>query len=75
LVVLANDLRGALGEVEGEGGLVGTQVVNVKHQFFGEIFWGTPDDPAYTWVYEAVPILVSEGFCEWRGYRTCDQRC
>src|SRR5438034_865866 len=32
LVVLADDLAGALGEVEGEGGLVGAKVVDVENQ-------------------------------------------
>jgi hypothetical protein len=30
LVVLADDLRGAFGEVEREGGLVGAEVVDVE---------------------------------------------
>lgn len=33
LVVLADDLGGAAGEVEGEGGLVGTEVVDVEDEF------------------------------------------
>jgi hypothetical protein len=56
LVVLADDLGGAFGEVEGEGGLVCAQVVDVEDEFFGEIFRGTPDDPAYTRVDKAVPF-------------------
>ncbi len=39
LVVLANDLRGALGEVQGEGSLIGAKVINVKDKLFGKIFW------------------------------------
>ena len=46
LVILTNDLRGAFGEVEGEGGLISTEVVNVEDELFGEVFRGTPDDPA-----------------------------
>ena len=60
LVVLANDLGGALGEIESEGGLVSTEVVDVEDEFFGEVFGCTPDDPAYTWVDEAVPVLLVE---------------
>jgi hypothetical protein len=56
LVVLADDLGSAFGKVEGEGGLVGAQVVDVEDEFFGEVFGGAPDDPAYTWVDEAVPV-------------------
>ena len=33
LVVLANDLGGAFGEVEREGGLVGSEVVDVEDEF------------------------------------------
>jgi hypothetical protein len=59
LVVLANDLGSTLGEIESEGGLVGTEVIDVEDELLGEVFRGTPDDPAYTWVDEAVPVLVS----------------
>jgi hypothetical protein len=46
LVVLAYYLRSALGEVQGEGRLVRTEVVNVEDEFLGEEFGGAPDDPA-----------------------------
>ena len=46
LVILTDDLRGAFGKVEGEGGLICTEVINVEDELFGEIFRGTPDDPA-----------------------------
>ena len=46
LVILTDDLRGAFGKVEGEGGLICTEVVNVEDELFGEIFRGSPDDPA-----------------------------
>jgi hypothetical protein len=56
LVVLADDLGRAFGEVESEGGLVGAEVVDVEDKFFGEVFGGAPDDPAYTGINEAVPF-------------------
>ena len=56
LVVLADDLGGALGEVEGEGGLVCAEVVDIEDKLLGEVFWGAPDDPAYAGVDEAVPV-------------------
>lgn len=59
LVVLTNDLGCALGEIEREGGLVSTEVVDIEDEFFGEVFGCAPDDPAYTWVDEAVPVSVS----------------
>jgi hypothetical protein len=74
LVVLANDLRCALGEIESEGGLVSSEVVDVEDEFFGEEFGCTPDDPAYTWVDEAVPISVSRETRK-EGDPTCGRRC
>ncbi len=46
LIVLTDDLRGAFGKVEGEGGLICTKIVNVEDELFREVFRGTPDDPA-----------------------------
>lgn len=37
LVVLADDLGGAFGEVEREGGLVGAEIVDVEDEFFGKV--------------------------------------
>ncbi len=54
LVVLADDLAGALGEVEREGGLVRAEVVDVEDEFLGEVLGAAPDDPAYAGVDEAV---------------------
>ena len=48
LIVLTDDLGGAFGEVECEGGLICTEVVDVEDELFGEIFRGTPDDPSNT---------------------------
>jgi len=56
LVVLADDLGGAFGEVEREGGLVGPEVVDVEDEFFGEVFGGPPDDPTYAGIDEAVSM-------------------
>jgi hypothetical protein len=39
LVVLANDLRGALREVESEGRLLGTKIIDVEDKFLWKIFW------------------------------------
>jgi hypothetical protein len=57
---LADDLGSAFREVQGEGGLVGTEVVNIEDEFFGEVFGGTPDDPAYTGVDKAVSVELLE---------------
>jgi hypothetical protein len=37
LVVLSDDVGGALGEVEGEGRLFGAEVVDVEDEFFREV--------------------------------------
>lgn len=60
LVVLANDLGGTLGEVEGEGGLLGAEVVDVEDEVLGEVLVGAPDDPANTGVDEAVLVFGGE---------------
>ncbi len=54
LVVLADDLAGSLGEVESEGRLVGTEVVDVEDELLGEILGGAPDDPADAGVDETI---------------------
>ena len=46
LVVLADDMGGAFGEVEREGRLVRAEIVDVEYEFLGEEFRGAPDDPA-----------------------------
>jgi hypothetical protein len=56
LVVLADDLGGALGEVEGEGGLLGAEVVDVEDEVLGEVLVRAPDDPANTGVDEAILV-------------------
>lgn len=50
LVILPDDLGGAFGEVKGEGGLVSAKVVYVEDKLFREVFWFTPNDPAYAGV-------------------------
>jgi hypothetical protein len=54
LVVLADDLGGALGEVERKGGLLGAEIVDVEDEVLGEVFVRAPDDPADAGVDEAV---------------------
>jgi hypothetical protein len=61
LVVLADDLRGALGEVESEGSLVGTEVVDVEDKFLREELRCTPNDPANTWVDESISRRILVG--------------
>jgi hypothetical protein len=43
LVVLGDDLAGALGEVEREGGLVGAEVVDVEDELLGQVLLVAPD--------------------------------
>ena len=51
LVILANNLGGPFGEVEGERGLVGAKVVDVEHQLLRKVLGRAPDDPADAWVH------------------------
>lgn len=54
LVVLAQDLGSAAGEVQGQRSLVSTQVVDVEDQFCGKELGVTPDAPADTGVDETI---------------------
>jgi hypothetical protein len=45
----------SFGEVEGEGGLVGTKVVDVENELLGEELWFTPYDPSNTGIDESIP--------------------
>lgn len=54
LVVLSHDLGSTLGEVEGEGGLVSTEVVDVEDKVLGEVLGSSPEDPTDTGVDETV---------------------
>ena len=54
LVVLPDDLACTLAEVEGEGGLVGAEVVDIKNQFLREVLGAAPDYPADAGIDEAV---------------------
>ena len=54
LVVLPDDLAGALAEVERERRLVGTEVVNVEDELLRQVLGAAPDDPANAGVDEAV---------------------
>lgn len=44
------------GEVEGEGGLVCPEVVDVEDEFFWKVFFGPPDHPAHSSVDQAVLV-------------------
>lgn len=46
LIVLSNHIRSTAREVEGEGSLVGTQVVDVEDEFLWQELGITPDDPS-----------------------------
>ena len=45
LVVLRNDVRCTFGEVQGEGSLISTEVVDVEDELLRKIFWRSPDHP------------------------------
>ena len=54
LVVLANNLGRATREIEREGRLVSTEVVDVENELFWQELRVTPYDPPNTGVYETV---------------------
>jgi hypothetical protein len=56
LVVLAQDLGGTTGEVEGERSLIGAKVVDVEDQLGREVLGITPDTPTNTGVDEAILV-------------------
>lgn len=55
MVVLSDDLRGALGKVEGKGGLVGSKIVDVEDEFLRKELGGAPYTPSHTGIYLARP--------------------
>lgn len=55
LIVLTDDLGGALGEVEREGCLIRSEIVDVENKLFREVFSRTPNDPPYSWIDKTVP--------------------
>jgi len=61
LIILTNNLRCTLGEVECEGSLVGAEVVDVEDEFLREVLGRTPQNPTNTRIDKAVLLgkLVS----------------
>lgn len=77
LVVLSHHLRSSLGEVKGEGSLVGSQVVDVEDEFLGKVLGSSPEDPAHTRVNKTVLDDVSHathGILRVARDLPCDQR-
>jgi hypothetical protein len=56
LIILANNLRGSLGEVQSEGGLIGSEIIDIEYKLLRKVLRGSPDNPAYTWVDKTVPF-------------------
>ena len=59
LVVLADDVGCSLGEVESEGSLVSTEVVDVENEFLWQELWITPDNPSDTRVDLPMVLAVA----------------
>lgn len=55
LIVLGNDHVSSSGEVEGDRGLVASQVVNVEHDGLWQILLAAPDDPPEAGVHQSIP--------------------
>lgn len=75
LVVLSQNLHRTLTEVEGEGSLVGTEVVDVEDEGVVEVGFGSPDGPSDSGVGQAVSVnqnnkqLSVQGTTSWRSSR------
>lgn len=54
LIVLANDLTGPFAEVEGEGSLIGAEVVDVEDELLGQELGAPPHNPTNTRVDETI---------------------
>lgn len=55
LVVLGNDHAGTPGEVEGDRGLVASQVVDMEDNGLRQVLLAPPDDPAQARVHQPIP--------------------
>lgn len=55
LVVLSNDHASTPGEVEGDGCLVASQVVDMKDNGLGQVLLAPPDDPSQARVHQPIP--------------------
>lgn len=51
LVILTDNLGCAFGKVQGKGGLVGSEVIDVEDEFFREEFCRAPNTPAHARIY------------------------
>jgi hypothetical protein len=58
LVILSNNLRRTLGEVESERGLIGAKIIDVEDKLLGKVLWCSPDDPTNTRVDESISIIL-----------------
>jgi hypothetical protein len=47
-------LRCTLGKVEGEGRLLGSEIVNIEHKVLWEVLGGSPQGPADTGIHQTV---------------------
>ena len=56
LIVLAEYLRRSFREIEGEGSLVGTEVIDVEYQLLGQILGRAPHNPTHTRIYKSVLV-------------------
>lgn len=64
LIVLSDDLRRSAGEVECEGSLISTEVVDVEDQLLREILGITPDHPANTRVDKTILVTRDVDGCD-----------
>lgn len=51
LVVLTNDLRSTLGEIQGERSLISSKVIDVEDQLLGKVLLRAPNHPSDTGIH------------------------
>ena len=47
------------GEVEGEGGLISSEIVNVENEFLRKVFLGSPNDPTNSSIDETIFVSTN----------------
>lgn len=59
--------KGTFGEVEGEGRLVGSKIVDMKDELIGQVLFTPPNHPTYASIHK--PVLVAaniNAFHKWQ---------
>lgn len=72
----------AFGEVEGEGGLISSEIVNVEDELVRQIFFTSPNDPTDACVHKSILVSTNvDALHKWQAkvpcklwiYKWCDE--